>query len=467
MNGNSNRLAAGRMVSPRGPHVAHHHLQCVSCVSCWSWPVLLCLQLLLALVSCSVWTVAPVAVVAALASKPLDHAAARTNHPCGADRLLKFIDQSRQTKLAIPVFGVHDALSAKIMHAVATTAAATNNDTIPSSSSSPSALFISGFGVSASRLGVPDAGILSRPDVLDTLQNIFLATATNDNPYAAPPVVMVDGDTGFGGTANVRRTIHSLAAAGAAAVTIEDQVFPKRCTYVAGSSVQVVSRRQAHDRIKVAVQASKESWEQRGQKVLIVGRTDCRNSVATNNGDDGAKEALERCLLFQQAGADIVYAESLHSAEEYLWLRQEINDPMLPMMIAQVQQQPGHSDKSQTTLTIPSQMAPPENTKPPGSWTIQDIGDMNFELALFGVTALQATVAALQTTARHVFHTGGIVTTRSNAIIQNGYENHNNTNAEVSSPLPPPPPVLASLDEVKQVVGFLELELFESEFGCT
>jgi 2-methylisocitrate lyase-like PEP mutase family enzyme len=463
-------------MSRRGQQHGTHPPQCVSCVSWWSWPVLLlCLQLLLASVSSSVWTVAPV-VVAALASRPLDRAATLTNnHPCGADRLLQFIDQSRQKKLAIPVFGVHDALSAKIIHAVATTAAATDNsDTIMSS---PSALFISGFGVSASRLGVPDAGILSRPDVLDTLQNIFLATATNNNPYTPPPAVLVDGDTGFGGTANVRRTIHSLAAAGAAAVTIEDQVFPKRCTYVAGSSVQVVSRRQAHDRIQVAVQASKESWEQRGQKVLIVGRTDCRNGAATNNKNgDGAKEALERCLLFQQAGADIVYAESLHSVEEYLWLRQEINDPSLPMMIAQVQQQPsvlvGHSDESPTTTTtIPSEQATSKHTKPPGSWTIHDIGDMNYELALFGVTALQATVAALQTTARHVFHTGGIVTTAtktttSNDILRNGHENYN-TNTVISSPSPPPPPVLASLEEVKQVVGFLELERFESEFGCT
>ena len=391
-----------------------------------------------------------------------------------ADHLLDWIAHARETRQAVPLWGVHDALSAKIMHGAAAATPTAETSTNPSAAAtSPgmmqsegnmessewrahTGLFISGFGVSASRLGVPDAGIISRPDIVDTTNNILLAlstpsTAIRENQAVGgnnrPPVVVVDGDTGFGGTANVRRTIHSLAALGAAGVTIEDQIFPKRCTYVAGSSVQVVSREQAQQRIRTAIQARDEAWEQRGQKLLIVGRTDCRNGAFI----DGAKEALERCLLFQNAGADIVYAESLHSADEYQWLRKEIDDPKLPMMIAQVQQ---------TVVSLLSTGEEQKQHKLPqkSPWTIDEIGEMGYELALFGVTALQATVAALQATARHVMHTGGVVKASHIAPTNS---------AEEGNAVPPPPPPLASLDEVKAIVGFPELDEFESEFGCT
>ena len=362
------------------------------------------------------------------------------------------------------MWGVHDALSAKILHSVSKSMPDANNskslcptdesseDKLQDSrSNAQSGLFVSGFGVSASRLGVPDAGIIARPDMVDTTNNILLSLSTQSVGFDAgddldgscgAPVVVVDGDTGFGGTANVRRTIHSLAALGAAGVTIEDQIFPKRCTYVAGSSVQVVSRDQAKQRVETAIQASKEAWEQRGQKLLIVGRTDCRNG----DFSDGAKEALERCLLFQQAGADIVYAESLHSADEYIWLRQEIDDPRLPMMVAQVQQ---------SVASLPSKTYK-RSQQPP--WTINEIGEMDYELALFGVTALQVTVAALQSTARHVMHTGGVVTASSA---------FPGDSRQKDGTVPPLAPALASLEEVKSVVGFPELDAFEADFGCS
>jgi 2-methylisocitrate lyase-like PEP mutase family enzyme len=103
-------------------------------------------------------------------------------------------------------------------------------------------LFVSSFGILTAQLGQPDAGILTRCELEATAKTIIQQSA------AAVPV-MVDGDTGFGGTANVQQTICQMAAIQAATITIEDQVFPKRCTYVAGTGVNVVSREQARQRI--------------------------------------------------------------------------------------------------------------------------------------------------------------------------------------------------------------------------
>ena len=92
--------------------------------------------------------------------------------------------------------------------------------------------FMSGYGVSASRLGDPDVGLASLADVVDA--GAHVCRAAGDVP------IVGDGDTGFGGVANVRRTVESFHRAGFAAVTIEDQVFPKRCAFAGG--VRVVSR---------------------------------------------------------------------------------------------------------------------------------------------------------------------------------------------------------------------------------
>ena len=262
-------------------------------------------------------------------------------------------------------------------------------------------LFVSGFGVSAARLGQPDAGILTRCELEATAKTIIQQSA------AAVPV-MVDGDTGFGGTANVRQTVRQMAAIRAAAITIEDQVFPKRCTYVAGTGVNVVSREQARQRMRAALAAQTEAWEQDGNRILVVARTDCRMSSSL-----GFDEAMERCLVFEELGADVVYAENLQSADEYEKLRATISSPMI---LAQVQT--GRQDQKLLTL--------------------QDIGSMGFEMALWGVTGLQASVAALEQAASELL-AGGMVS---------------------STPL-------ASLDQVKQIVGFPELDSFEKEYSCT
>ena len=116
--------------------------------------------------------------------------------------------------------------------------------------------------------------------------------------------IVGDGDTGFGGVANVRRTVLEYHRAGFAAVTIEDQVFPKRCAFAAG--MNVVSRGEALARLAAALDA-RDDIRAAGGDILVVGRTDCR--LAANVGSDGFAEAMWRCEAFADLGADIVYFE--------------------------------------------------------------------------------------------------------------------------------------------------------------
>ena len=304
--------------------------------------------------------------------------------------LSAMISRARETDVAIPLIGVHDALSARIiLHQM-------------ERSPNPSkdiGLFISGFGVAAARLGQPDAGILTRTDMEDAARNVIMSI-----PSTTP--IILDGDTGYGGSSNVRQTIRRAASLGATAISIEDQVFPKRCTFVAGSNVNVVGRDDSIKRIRTALAAKHESLEQDGNNVMVIARTDCRMGL-------GFEEALARCQLFEQLGADIVYAENLQSDEEYLKLREAITKPMI---LAQLQT--GENDQVLRTF--------------------DDIGAIGYELALWGVSGLQAAVSAMVMAATDLLDRGGVVSSTK----------------------------MASLSDVKNIVGFSELEDFESRHQC-
>ena len=153
--------------------------------------------------------------------------------------------------------------------------------------------FMSGFAASASRLGQPDLGLMSYAEVVDQARNITDAISI--------PVI-VDGDTGYGNAMNVRRTVEGFAKAGCAGVLIEDQLAPKRCGHTPGKDV--VSRDEAFDRIKAAVDARQE-----GTDILIMGRTDA-------NHTHGLDEAIHRGKQYQEIGADIVFIEAPKTVEE-------------------------------------------------------------------------------------------------------------------------------------------------------
>lgn len=149
-------------------------------------------------------------------------------------------------------------------------------------------IFMSGFAVSASRIGQPDTGLISYGEMLGAVRDICAAT---------PLPVLCDGDTGYGNALNVKRTVKGYARAGAAAVMIEDQVAPKRCGHTRGKLV--VDRAEAVDRIRAAADARDEE----GSDILILARTDARHA-------HGLDEALARAAAFHAAGADILFVEA-------------------------------------------------------------------------------------------------------------------------------------------------------------
>jgi len=153
--------------------------------------------------------------------------------------------------------------------------------------------FMSGFAVSAARIGAPDTGLISLGEMVDQGRNICAASSIP---------VLGDGDTGHGNALNVRRTVELYARAGFAAVMIEDQIAPKRCGHTKGK--QVVARDEAAMRIKAAVDA-----REAGADILILARTDARH-------DHGLDEALWRARAFADLGADILFVEAPQSVAE-------------------------------------------------------------------------------------------------------------------------------------------------------
>lgn len=152
---------------------------------------------------------------------------------------------------------------------------------------------MTGFGVSGSTLGRPDVGLMSATEMADRTRAI--SEACTGTPLIA------DGDTGHGGVLNVARMVRLYEQAGAAAIQIEDQVFPKRCGHMAGKAVIEVG--EAADKIKAAVDARASN------EFLIIARTDVR---AVTNLDD----ALRRGEAFAQAGADVIFIEAPQSLAE-------------------------------------------------------------------------------------------------------------------------------------------------------
>ncbi|MET3036580.1 methylisocitrate lyase [Chryseobacterium sp. NRRL B-14859] len=156
------------------------------------------------------------------------------------------------------------------------------------------AIYLSGGGVAAGSLGVPDLGITTLDDVLTDIQRI---TNVCDLP------LMVDVDTGFGPSAfNVARTVRSLIKAGAAALHIEDQVGAKRCGHRPGK--EIVSKDEMSDRLKAAVDARTD------ENFVIGARTDAF-------ANEGLEKTIERAVAYKEAGADFIFAEAVPDLSFY------------------------------------------------------------------------------------------------------------------------------------------------------
>jgi 2-methylisocitrate lyase-like PEP mutase family enzyme len=188
--------------------------------------------------------------------------------------------------------GCHDAMSARLIEAAG----------FPIG-------FMSGFAVSASRLGMPDTGLISYGELVDQGANICRAVSM--------PMIG-DGDTGFGSAQNVKRTVQGYARAGFACIMIEDQVAPKRCGHAEGKSV--VGRDEALMRIRAAVDARTA-----GDDILIMARTDARI--------ESLDEAIARCRQFREIGADITFLEAPATEAEMQRYCDGVDGPKMANMI--------------------------------------------------------------------------------------------------------------------------------------
>jgi 2-methylisocitrate lyase-like PEP mutase family enzyme len=217
-------------------------------------------------------------------------------------------------------------------------------------------LYMTGFGTVASHLGLPDAGIASYRDMVDRVAVMAGGAKT--------PIV-ADGDTGYGGLLNVQYTVRGYEKAGAAAIQLEDQEFPKKCGHTPGR--RVIPVEDMVEKIKVAVE-SRASTD-----FLIVARTDARTSL-------GLEEAIRRGKMFAEAGADVLFVESPESEQEMATICRELaGKPLLANMV-----------EGGRTPVLPAAR----------------LGALGYAMAIYPVAGLLAAAAALDATYRELRETG-------------------------------------------------------------
>jgi methylisocitrate lyase len=167
------------------------------------------------------------------------------------------------------------------------------------------ALYLSGGGVAANSLGVPDLGISTMDDVLIDIRRIT---------DACPLPLLVDADTGWGGAFNIARTVRSFIKAGAAGLHIEDQVQAKRCGHRPGK--EIVSKQEMMDRVKAAVDARTVT------DFVIMARTD---ALAV----EGLDKTIERAMACVEAGADMIFPEAVTDLATYRRFKDAVKVPIL------------------------------------------------------------------------------------------------------------------------------------------
>lgn len=205
---------------------------------------------------------------------------------------IKPLNEQLKGKGLVVAPGIFDMISVKIADAVGF-----------------DALYMTGYGVTASHLGLPDAGIATYTDMVSRIQ----ATKT----ISATPLI-ADGDTGYGGLLNVQHTVRGYEAAGAAAIQIEDQEFPKKCGHLLGRKVIPLEDMVAKIRVAVDSRATSD--------FLIIARTDARTAY-------GLDEALRRAEAFDKAGADILFVESPETIEEMEIIGKRFDKPLFANMV--------------------------------------------------------------------------------------------------------------------------------------
>ena len=211
------------------------------------------------------------------------------------------------------------------------------------------ALYMTGFGTVASHMGLPDAGLATYSDMVNRVGAMA--------GMARTPLI-ADGDTGYGGLLNVRHTVQGYERAGAQAIQLEDQEFPKKCGHTPGR--RVIPMQDMVQKIKVAAESRSS------RDFLIIARTDARTSL-------GLDEALRRGEAYARAGADILFIESPESVEEMRTIGQAFDLPLLANMV--------------------------EGGRTPVLGN-EDLLSLGYKLAIFPVTALLAATHAMESVYR-------------------------------------------------------------------
>lgn len=197
-----------------------------------------------------------------------------------------------RAKKSIVAPGAHDALTAKIIGKLGF-----------------DAVYMTGYGQSASHLGQPDVGLM-------TLSEMVMRAANTVEAAGVP--VIADADTGFGNAVNVMRTVREYEKAGVAVIQLEDQLLPKKCGHMTGR--QLIQKEEMVGKIKAAADARVN------EDFMIMARTDARTTL-------GIEEAIERGLAYKEAGADIIFIESPESVAEMEKINKEIPGLTLANMV--------------------------------------------------------------------------------------------------------------------------------------
>jgi 2-methylisocitrate lyase-like PEP mutase family enzyme len=208
-----------------------------------------------------------------------------------ASKRKRFAERIRRREL-VSAPGVYDLISAKLADRMGF-----------------EALYMTGYGVVASHLGLPDAGLATYSDMVGRVGQIAAMTQT--------PLV-ADGDTGYGGLLNVQHTVRGYESAGAVAIQLEDQEFPKKCGHMLGR--RVVPADDMAAKIRVAVESRSDP------NFLVIARTDSRTTL-------GLDEALRRAEAYLQAGADLLFIESPESVEEMARIGSTFDVPLVANMV--------------------------------------------------------------------------------------------------------------------------------------
>jgi 2-methylisocitrate lyase-like PEP mutase family enzyme len=209
------------------------------------------------------------------------------------------------------------------------------------------ALYMTGFGATAMRLGMPDIGLLTQTE---------MTSHARDMARAVNIPIIADADTGYGGPANIRRTVEEYIQAGVAAIHLEDQQLPKRCGQRAG--VRVIPSAENVRRLRCAVEAHQKT------ELLLIARTDALQS-------EGIEEAIHRAKLYQDAGADLVFVDGIKKIAEVEAVAKRVPGPKVVSIV----------DGNETTAL-----------------TASDLQDMGFSIVFYALSTLFTAVKAIEET---------------------------------------------------------------------